>query len=193
MPAKPDLTIIQQAKAKDRKAQAALMERYWPSVYHFMLLKTGEHTLADELTVAAFSKALQKLDLYDPTFDFTTWLLTIAQNNYIDHWRRAGRQNEELTDRLHLDHASQGTAESPEESLIAKEDNERVLALINSMEQKYRDIIRLRFFEEKSLRQIAEELNITMANVKVRVMRAKLLLSELLREDTDAPNKQDNT
>ena len=53
--------------------------------------------------------------------------------------------------------------------------------MIESLDANYKDIIQLRFFEEKSIKEIAEEQNITIANTKVRIMRAKKLLAELLK------------
>ena len=47
----------------------------------------------------------------------------------------------------------------------------------------YQKIIQLRFFEEKSIKEIAEELNLSVANTKVRIMRAKKILAELLNEN----------
>jgi RNA polymerase sigma-70 factor (ECF subfamily) len=46
------------------------------------------------------------------------------------------------------------------------------------MDAKNQDIIRLRFFEEKSIKEIAEELNLSVANTKIRIMRAKKILAE---------------
>ena len=47
---------------------------------------------------------------------------------------------------------------------------------------RYQKIIQLRFFEEKSIKEISEELNITVANTKVCIMRAKKILVELLKD-----------
>ncbi|HCR76195.1 MAG TPA: RNA polymerase subunit sigma-24, partial [Chryseobacterium sp.] len=52
-----------------------------------------------------------------------------------------------------------------------------------SLDVNYQEIIRLRFFEEKSIKEIAEELGISVANTKVRVMRAKKVLAELLKNN----------
>ena len=54
---------------------------------------------------------------------------------------------------------------------------------IESLDSNYQDIIQLRFFEEKSIKEIAEELNLTIANTKVRIMRAKKVLAELLKNN----------
>ena len=141
--------------------------------------KVQNENVADEITVSVFSKVLAKLDLYDPNFQFKTWILTIAQNSVIDYWRKKSRENEDSTD--NFDDFKNHFALSPEELLISAEDQKKIVTIIESLDSKYQDIIRLRFFEEKSIKEIAEELNITVANTKVRIMRAKKVLSELLK------------
>ena len=54
---------------------------------------------------------------------------------------------------------------------------------IESLDFNYQESIRLRFFEEKSIKEIADELGLTIANTKVRIMRAKKVLSELLKNN----------
>ncbi|HAI80043.1 MAG TPA: RNA polymerase subunit sigma-24, partial [Chryseobacterium sp.] len=70
---------------------------------------------------------------------------------------------------------------SPEELLISEEDQKQIITIIESLDSNYQEIIRLRFFEEKSIKEIAEELSLTVANTKVRIMRAKKVLAELLK------------
>jgi RNA polymerase sigma-70 factor (ECF subfamily) len=50
--------------------------------------KSKDENDADEITVNVFSKVLSKLDMFDPHFQFKTWILTIAQNTVIDFWRK---------------------------------------------------------------------------------------------------------
>ena len=73
-------------------------------------------------------------------------------------------------------------AQSPEELLISEEEQAKILKIVESMDSNYREIIMLRFFEEKSIKEIAEELNLSISNTKVRIMRAKKVLAELLKE-----------
>ena len=172
-------TLIILAKNKNQKAQTQLINLFWVDVFSFVMKKVQDEHVADELTVSVFSKVLAKLDLYDPNFQFKTWILTIAQNSVIDYWRKKSRENEDSTD--NFDDFKNHFALSPEELLISAEDQKKIVTIIESLDSKYQDIIRLRFFEEKSIKEIAEELNITVANTKVRIMRAKKVLSELLK------------
>ena len=173
------ITLISLAKNKNQKAQTQLINLFWVDVFSFVMKKVQNENVADEITVSVFSKVLAKLDLYDPNFQFKTWILTIAQNTVIDYWRKKSRENEDSTD--NFDDFKNHFALSPEELLISAEDQKKIVTIIESLDSKYQDIIRLRFFEEKSIKEIAEELNITVANTKVRIMRAKKVLSELLK------------
>lgn len=176
------LQLIVSAKNKDQKAQTRLINFFWVDVFSFIMKKVQDEYVADELTVSVFSKILGKLDLYDPNFQFKTWMLTIAQNSIIDYWRRRARENEDST--ANFDDFKNHLALSPEELLISEEDQRQILNIIETLDAKYQEIIHLRFFEEKSIKEVAEELDITVANAKVRIMRAKKLLAGLLKDNS---------
>ncbi|MCQ4034253.1 RNA polymerase sigma factor [Kaistella montana] len=173
------LSLITLAKNKNQKSQTKLINYFWVDVFSFVMKKVQDENVADEITVSVFSKVLAKLDLYDPNFQFKTWILTIAQNTVIDYWRKKSRENEDSTD--NFDDFKNQFARSPEELLISEEDQKQILTIIESLDFNYQEIIKLRFFEEKSIKEIADELGLTIANTKVRIMRAKKVLSELLK------------
>lgn len=181
MPKTELLSLIALAKNKDQKAQTKLINLFWVDVFSFVMKKVQDENVADEITVSVFSKVLAKLDLYDPNFQFKTWILTIAQNTVIDYWRKKNRENEDSTD--NFDDFKNQFARSPEELLISEEDHKQILNIIESLDFNYQEIIRLRFFEEKSIKEIADELGLTISNTKVRIMRAKKVLSELLKNN----------
>ncbi|MFP3835125.1 RNA polymerase sigma factor [Chryseobacterium sp. SIMBA_028] len=173
--------LIQKAKDKDQKAQTKLINVFWVDVFSFVMKKVRDENDADEITVNVFSKVLSKLDMFDPHFQFKTWILTIAQNTVIDFWRKKNRENEDAVE--NLDEVKNQYAKSPEEILISEEEQKKIIKTIESLDANYQDIIKLRFFEEKSIKEIAEELGISVANTKVRVMRAKKVLAELLKNN----------
>ncbi|WP_312765225.1 sigma-70 family RNA polymerase sigma factor [Epilithonimonas sp.] len=177
------LALIIKARDKNQKAQTQLINLFWVDVFSFVMNRVKDENDADEITVSVFSKVLNKLDLFDPNFQFKTWILTIAQNTIIDFWRRKSRENEDASDGL--ENVKNEFARSPEELLISEEDQQKIIKIIETMDAKNQDIIRLRFFEERSIKEIAEELNLSVANTKVRIMRAKKILAELLKNDNE--------
>ena len=171
---------IAQIQNGSQKAQTKLINYFWDDVFGFILKKVQDRTIADELTVAVFAKILTKLNLYDENFQFKTWILTSAQNSVIDYWRKKSRE-EVFTD--DFKEVKNEFEKSPEELLISKQQQQHIVSTIASMDAQYRKIIELRFFEEKSIKEIAETLNISVANTKVRIMRAKKILAELLKNE----------
>ena len=171
--------LIQDAIEKNPKAQTQLVNEFWEIVFSFILKKVQDITVADELTGMVLAKVLAKLQLYDAEFQFKTWILTIAQNTVIDYWRKNKNNNEHSIE--NLQEIKNDFAKSPEELMISKEEQRKLETIISGMDSHYQKIIHLRFFEEKSMKEIAEELQITVANTKVRIMRAKKILSELLK------------
>ncbi|MBS1548591.1 MAG: sigma-70 family RNA polymerase sigma factor [Bacteroidetes bacterium] len=174
------LKLIRLAIQKDQKSQTQLINTYWEVVFSFIMKKVQDVQISDELTVSVFTKVLAKLNLYDPDFQFKTWLLTIAQNTVIDFWRKNNNTQETISENWH--EAKDLIVQSPEDLLISEEEQQKIHHIISGMDSHYQKIIQLRFYEEKSIKEIAEELNLTIANTKVRIMRAKKILAELLRE-----------
>jgi RNA polymerase sigma-70 factor (ECF subfamily) len=177
------LQLIELAQKKNQKAQSKLINEFWQDVFSFVLKKIQDKNIADEITVSVFSKVLAKLDLYDKNFKFKTWILTIAQNTVIDFWRKKERENEQAVDDLQK--IKNEFARSPEELMISKQEQEKIINILATMDFHYQKIIELRFFEEKSIKEISEELNISTTNTKVRIMRAKKILSQLLKNPNE--------
>lgn len=175
------LVLIEAAIQKDQKAQTQLINYFWVAVFSYVLKKVQDENTADEITVNVFSKVLSKLEMYDSEFQFKTWILTIAQNTIIDFWRKKAR--EKKTVEIDFDEVKGYFDKSPEELIISEEDEQNILGIIATMDKNYQDIIRLRFFEEKSIKEISEETGLSVSNTKVRIMRAKKVLERLLKEN----------
>lgn len=175
------LNLIKKAREKDQKSQTSLINIFWVDVFSFVMKKVKDENLADEITVNVFSKVLSKLDKYDEDFQFKTWVLTIAQNTIIDFWRKTYRDSENT--RTTVEVAKNEFEKSPEELLILEEDNLKIQQIVENMDAKYGEIILLRFFEEMSIKEIAEKLHLSVSNTKIRIMRAKKILIQILKEN----------
>ena len=121
------LALIIKARDKNQKAQTQLINLFWVDVFSFVMNRVKDENDADEITVSVFSKVLNKLDLFDPNFQFKTWILTIAQNTIIDFWRRKSRENEDASDGL--ENVKNEFARSPEELLISEEDQQKIIKI----------------------------------------------------------------
>ncbi len=174
---------IDLAKKGDQVAFTYLLDHYWNEVFGFMLKRTENETDAEDITIETFSKAFDKILNYNPEFQFNTWLIAIAKNVHIDLLRkRKSSHFVEITDEE--DQQAYNVADnspSAEDELITEQNLSRLLQFIKELKPHYQEVIQLRYFQELSYQEISEHLNEPLSNVKIKLLRAKKLLAEIIK------------
>tara|TARA_R110000868_G_scaffold79996_1_gene227282 strand:- start:1096 stop:1647 length:552 start_codon:yes stop_codon:yes gene_type:complete len=175
-------TQIEKAKKGDQTAFTFLLNHYWNEVYGFMLKRTENETNAEDITIETFSKAFDKIATYNAEFQFNTWLISIAKNVHIDLLRKKKSSLFiELTDRE--DQKAQNIADTTltaEDELIREQNLSRLLRYIKELKPHYQEVIQLRYFQEMTYQEIANTINEPLSSVKVKLLRAKKLLAEII-------------
>jgi RNA polymerase sigma-70 factor, ECF subfamily len=158
------------------------LDRYWNEVYGFMLQRTENETDAEDITIETFSKAFDKIATYNSEFQFNTWLIAIAKNVHIDLLRKKKSSLFiDITDEE--DHIAYNIADSSptaEDILITEQNLSRLLQFIKELKPAYQEVIQMRYFQEMSYQEIASDLNEPLNNVKIKLLRAKKLLAEII-------------
>lgn len=173
---------IEAAKKGDQKAFSYLLNAFWSDVYNFQLKRTNDENDAEDITVQTFSRAFDKIGTYDDNFSFKTWLITISKNIHIDMLRS---QKPDLVHSSSEEREAKSIVdESPtaEDSLIMEQNLNRLLLCIKQLNDPYRTAIQLRYLQEKSYKEIAQEMESSLSNVKVILLRARKMLSEILKK-----------
>lgn len=173
---------IERAKKGDQVAFTFLLDFYWSEVYSFMLKRTENETDAEDITIETFSKAFDKIATYNPEFQFNTWLIAIAKNVHIDLLRKKKSSLFiDITDEE--DNQAYNIADSTpsaEDELITEQNLSQLLRYIKELKPHYQEVIQLRYFQEFSYQEIAEQLDEPLNNVKIKLLRAKKLLAEII-------------
>jgi RNA polymerase sigma-70 factor (ECF subfamily) len=173
--------VIQKAKANDQLAFNTLFNKYWDPIYAFLLSRTADTNKAEELALETFSKAFDRIDSFDQKLSFVSWIMTIAKNHHIDKFRSSKKQSENIDQISDLDSKELSSYElSPEELLISDQNLDFVLLQIKSLKEDYRTILKLRYFDDLSLKQIEDFLNEPASTVRVKLFRAKKMLANKL-------------
>ncbi|HXJ97672.1 MAG TPA: sigma-70 family RNA polymerase sigma factor [Gelidibacter sp.] len=173
--------IIKKAKKNDQSAFNALLDFFWNDIYGFQLKRTENENDAEDITIQTFSKAFDKIDTYNEAYEFKTWLTTISKNIHVDLIRKRKssiqKSSHDNSDDFHniIDESP-----SPEDELITKQNLAKLLRDIKKLKPHYQEVINLRYFQELTYKEISEELNEPINNVKVKLLRAKKLLAEIL-------------
>lgn len=178
------LSQIQKAKEGNQSAYNFLLNTYWNEVYKFQLKRTKDEYDAEEITIQTFSKAFDKLDTYKEAYKFNTWLITISKNIHIDILRkRASSIRSQITkkdeDRVYK---VPDEGPTPEDALIKKQNLAQLLRYIKQLKPHYQEMINLRYFQEMSYKEMEEELGEPMSNVKVKLLRARRLLADIIQK-----------
>ncbi|MCJ8209963.1 sigma-70 family RNA polymerase sigma factor [Mucilaginibacter sp. RS28] len=186
--AKNDYQLVLKAREGDQKAYASLMQRYKDSIYFMALKMVNNREDAMDLTVETFAKAFEKLDKYQPEFAFSTWLFRVATNNCIDFIRKKKLNTTSLhgiVDDDGDDRPLQIKADvlNPEETSIKKQQTAELKVLVESLPPRYRNLITLRYFDELSYEEIAQELSLPLGTVKAQLFRAKYLLGNVINRN----------
>lgn len=173
---------IELAKKGDQVAFTFLLDYYWNEVYGFMLKRTENETDAEDITIETFSKAFDKIATYNPEFQFNTWLIAIAKNVHIDMLRK--RKSALFIDYSEEnDYHSYNVADSSptaEDKIITEQNLSQLLRNIKELKPHYQEVIQLRYFQELSYQEIADELGEPLNNIKIKLLRAKKLLAEII-------------
>ena len=175
---------IQKAKENNQIAFNFLLDNFWNDVFGFLIKRTENENDAEDITIQTFSRAFDKIDSYNEQYKFKTWLITIAKNIHIDFLRmkKSSFSNESSED--HHDHVRRIIDESPspEDKIITEQNLAKLLRDIKKLKPHYQEVINLRFFQELSYQEISNQLNEPMSNVKVKLLRAKKLLAEIIQK-----------
>lgn len=176
---------IQKAKKGDQSSFSFLLGYFWSYVYNFQLKNTKKEEDAEDITIQTFSKAFEKIDSFNEEYQFKTWLVTISKRIFIDNQRKKSSAISVETTEVQEEKVYSIVDEkpSPEEQIILEQNLAKLLQDIKQLKPKYQKIIHLRFFQELSYKEISEQTNEPINNVKVKLLRAKKLLAEIITKN----------
>lgn len=171
---------IAKAKVGNQISFLFLLDFFWNDVYRFQLKRTNNEYEAEEITIQSFSRAFDKIATFNEDFKFKTWLITISKNIHIDSKRVKSIPTTRVDKSTEKDIVDE--TPSAEDQLITEQNLISLLFHIKQLKPHYQEVIRCRFFEEMSYKEIAETLDEPINNIKVKLLRAKKLLAESIQQ-----------
>jgi len=150
-----------EAAQRDPSHFAELYEDNFYRVYAYIVRRTGDRSQAEDLTSEVFREALANIGKFEwRGVPFVSWLLRIAANSLADHFRNSARERAD----------SVVVEEKPSPSEI--EQSALLFQLVDRLPDMQRHVIQMRFVEQKSIREIALELDRSEGAVKQLQLRA---------------------
>jgi RNA polymerase sigma-70 factor (ECF subfamily) len=173
--------LVERARA-DPSAFAELYRRYLPRVHAFAYRRTGAVEVAEDITSAAFERALRNLDAFAwRPGGFGPWLFRIVANELADHYRRTGRAASARA----VDAARRllpAEPADPADEVGARDDAAEVLAAMDRLSPRYQQALALRYLAGLSPDEAAAAMGMSKPTMAVVVHRATRALRKALTE-----------
>lgn len=175
-----EASLVSRARERDGEAFWILVSRYRQALERILRPIAGDPDTARDLVQDATLRAFKNLHLYRADHRFSTWFFRIGINLAISK-RRRQKLDQRVRQRLAPPDAD--ALPGPVESTLLREDGERLARAIRRLPDRYQEIIRLRYSDELSCKEIARRMDTTPNSVSIVLFRAK----QKLRKDLERP------
>jgi len=164
-----DAQIVELAK-KESHYFGALYDKYFEQIFRFVFKRLGgKEDEAGDITQQTFIKAMGNLSRYeDRGLPFSSWLYRIAQNEVSMFFRKQKKNYSVSIDENRIQDLA---TEANLNMYMSIDEQEKLIEMLNEMEEEHLDLIELRFFQELSFKEIAAIYSISEANAKMRTYR----------------------
>ncbi len=175
--AQKEWELVQRAQHLDERALASIYEQFYPRIYSYMLLHTGDMGLAEDIASEVMLKVLEALPRYRfRGVPLAAWIFRIAHNCLVDHHRRRKRRQE-----ISLEEASHPlTDPNPSATADAAVERQDLIQALQSLTDEQRQVILLRFLQGLDNRTIARIMGRSEGAIKSLQHRALKALERLL-------------
>ncbi|MBQ1445940.1 MAG: sigma-70 family RNA polymerase sigma factor [Solobacterium sp.] len=154
-----------------------IYRKYAATVYKYLLSRTQNRDLAEELTQETFYQAIRTIDRYDESCTVSTWLCAIARNQLLAY-RRKHPEEAEVTEYTR-------TAPDTEETVLASMDRVALMKTLHHLEEPWRELLWLRIYGTLSFKEIGEIFGKTENWARVNYYRGKEKLKKEIEHDED--------
>ena len=182
----PDNILIQQYLSGNNEAFETLLNRYKQRIYSFIYSKIKDRELADDVFQDTFIKVIKTLKkgTYNDEGRFLSWVMRIAHNLIIDHFRRKQRMpmyESHDSDKDVFYRVSEPT-QNIEDLLINTQIKEDLNILINELPKNQLEVLHMRLYQDMSFKEIAERTNVSINTSLGRMRYGLINLRKLIDE-----------
>jgi len=178
-----DERLVEIIRNKDQEFFSEIVARYQNKIYSYAKRLINDPEEAEDLTQEVFIKVYKNLNGFDIKRKFSSWIYRIAHNESVNYIKKKSyfkilsiEQNEFLKNTM-------STTENLIEKIIEKENSRKVRELLEKLSFRYKEILVLRYFEEKSYDEISDILRMPTNTVGTLINRAKGQLEKIAREE----------
>lgn len=171
-------------RSRDADAFAGVYRTHAPGLFRYLVTQLKDTAIAEDLTSETFVRALRgAVTLRDSTEDIRPWLVRIARNVLVDHWR-AARTRYEVVSIVGEDEGD--PLPDPATILIEEAERRRVVACLAQLSEEHQQCLRLRFLHERSVAEAARAMDRRPGALRALQRRAIRKLGEAMAAGGEA-------
>jgi RNA polymerase sigma factor (sigma-70 family) len=181
-----DQELVQAYIKGDQSAIEILITRHRSKVYTYILLTIKNQQLAEDLFQETFIKVIQSLrgGKYRDNGRFLSWVIRIAHNLIIDHFRKEKQMNSVSNDDSEVDlfNSKKLSDSNIEELIVNSQIKAEIRTLINELPDDQREVVLLRHYGGLSFKEIADQTDVSINTALGRMRYALINLRKLIKE-----------
>lgn len=182
-----DQNLVQAYIKGDHSAIEVLINRHRRKVYTYILMTIKNQQLAEDLFQETFIKVIQSLrgGKYKDNGKFLSWVIRIAHNLIIDHFRKEKQMNAISNDDTEVDlfNSKKLSDDNIEELIISSQIRSDIRTLINELPDDQREVVLLRHYGGLSFKEIADQTDVSINTALGRMRYALINLRKLIHEN----------
>jgi len=163
-----------------------LIDRHKAKIFSYILMCVKQQVLAEDIFQEAFIRVIKTLKngRYADSGKFSSWVMRIAHNLIIDHYRKQKNKSVISNDNYEYDlfNSSQFSDQSIEEKLVVDQLRKEVSMLVGLLPDNQREVVVMRHYRDLSFKEIAEETNVSINTALGRMRYALMNLRRLAEE-----------
>ncbi|MBR5853832.1 MAG: sigma-70 family RNA polymerase sigma factor [Alistipes sp.] len=181
-----DRVLLNNYLLGDRSAISELIERHSKRVRNYIGMMVKDDDIADDIFQETFIKAVKVIDegRYTDSGKFLSWILRIAHNRVLDHFRRqkSSRQVNESEAGYDVIGTLRFAEPTTEDEMVHSEMEQTIRDLVELLPEEQREVVRLRYYSKLSFQEIAEQTEVSINTALGRMRYALINLRRMIKE-----------
>lgn len=184
-PSSEEAQWVAKARQGDQAAFTKIVEAYQRPIFNLCYRMLGDAAEAEDAAQEAFIRAFMRIDSYDASRKFSSWLFSIASHYCIDKLRKRRIQWISWDDLPPWRWLPRDDKPQPEETMIEVEATQEVRTLLNTLPPDYRAAVVLKYWHNMPYEEIAAALDTTVSAIKSRLFRARKMMAAVAIENQE--------
>ncbi len=181
-----DRQLLNSYLSGDKSAISKLIEKHRRRVLDYIRMMVKDRDVADDIFQETFVKVVRVIDSgrYTDNGKFLSWVLRIAHNQVIDHFRQA-KQSGKVTEAdagYDILNTLRFSSRTVEDEIVEQQIEDQIRAMVDALPEEQREVVMMRYFSGLSFKEIAEHTDVSINTALGRMRYALINLRKMMKE-----------